>query len=95
MFTILRTLTRREDMALFLVSRTDDVGYDEHDAIVVRAGNEATALKIAMHGIEEEYGGRQYVNRFSGFAADGSNLEVERLEARGPAELVLASFNAG
>lgn len=79
-------------MPLYLVSRTDGHDYDEYDAIVVRAGNEATALKIATHGDEDECG---YTRSFNGFERSGSNLTVERLESRGPAGLVLASFNAG
>lgn len=81
-------------MALFLVSRTDTAGYDEYDAIVVRAGNEATALKIATNG-ESIAAGTYWLADFDGFERDGSNLKVERLETRGPAGLVLGSFNAG
>ncbi|MEU7039816.1 hypothetical protein AB0A77_02005 [Streptomyces varsoviensis] len=70
-------------MAFYLVSRTDRHDWDEYNAVVVRAGSTATAMKIATHG------------DFSGFRPDGSNLKVELLDARGPAGLVLASFNAG
>ncbi|MER5501345.1 hypothetical protein ABT096_29650 [Streptomyces sp. NPDC002561] len=83
-------------MALFLVSRTDRTDYDEHDAIVVRAGDEKTALKIATNGTEERYGVFTYWDAdFSGFQRDGSNLAVERLESRGPAGVILKSFRAG
>jgi hypothetical protein len=83
-------------MGLFLVSRTDSTGYDEYDAIVVGAGDEATALKIATNGEEERYGDDVYWDAdFSGFERDGSNLTVERLQSRGPAGVVIKSFNAG
>ncbi|MFF4478711.1 hypothetical protein ACFY1A_17075 [Streptomyces sp. NPDC001520] len=84
-------------MALYLVSRTDRHDYDEYDAIVVRAGDEATALKIATNGTEHERtdGSKRWDSDFEGFERDGSNLTVERLESRGPAGRVLASFNAG
>ncbi|GAA0641461.1 hypothetical protein GCM10009548_02080 [Streptomyces malaysiensis subsp. malaysiensis] len=83
-------------MALYLVSRTDHHDYDEYDAIVVRAGDEATALKIATNGEEETYGDDVYWDAdFQGFERDGSNLIAERIDVRGPSELVLASFNAG
>ncbi|GAA1064707.1 hypothetical protein [Streptomyces asiaticus] len=84
-------------MALYLVSRTDRHDYDEYDAIVVRAGDESTALKIATSGTEfcRGDGSKRWDPDFEGFKRDGSNLMVERLESRGPAGLILASFNAG
>lgn len=83
-------------MALFLVSRTDPASYDEYDAVVLRAGDEATALKIATNGDDYAYGDQtSWEPDFLGFERDGSNLTVERLEARGPAGLILSSFNAG
>lgn len=83
-------------MALYLVSRTDTVRYDEYEAVVVRAGSADTALKIATHGEEERFGDDVWWEPdFSGFQRDGSNLTVERLDTRGPAGLVLASVNAG
>jgi hypothetical protein len=83
-------------MALFLVSRTDNVDWDEHRAIVVRAGDEATALKIATNGDEYPLDGRIYWDaHFEGFERDGSNLVVERIDGRGPAGLILADFKAG
>ncbi|MFI9123849.1 hypothetical protein ACIGW0_31410 [Streptomyces bikiniensis] len=86
-------------MALWLVSRTDDTDYDEYSAIVVRAADEETARRIATHG--EERASRWHADgvywepAFLGFERDGSNLTVERLGARGPAGLILASFRAG
>ncbi|WP_369147078.1 hypothetical protein [Streptomyces sp. R44] len=83
-------------MALWLVSRTDDTDYDETRAIVVRAGSEATALRIATKGYLGEYGDdKWWVADFRGFERDGSNLTVERLEARGPVGLILCDFKAG
>ncbi|WP_432157791.1 MULTISPECIES: hypothetical protein [unclassified Streptomyces] len=83
-------------MALFLVSRTDHTDYDEYEAIVVRAGDEATALKIATNGAEEFYDDYAFWDPdFRGFKRDGSNLTVERLENDGPAGVVIKSFRAG
>ncbi|WP_406161033.1 hypothetical protein [Streptomyces canus] len=83
-------------MALFLVSRTDRHDYDEYDAIVVRAGDESTALKIATNGEEERYGDHVYWDAaFSGFQRDGSNLRVEELVSEGPEGVVIKSFHAG
>ncbi|MEU1074324.1 MULTISPECIES: hypothetical protein [unclassified Streptomyces] len=83
-------------MALFLVSRTDPTEYDEYDAIVVRAGNEATARRIATNGTEERYGNTVYWDAdFDGFQRDGSNLIVNELVSDGPAGVILKSFNAG
>ncbi|KUF18840.1 hypothetical protein [Streptomyces silvensis] len=83
-------------MALFLVSRTDGGGYDEYDAIVVRAGDEATALKIATNGKQrEKLDGSFWDPDFPGFERDGSNLTVEKLASRGPQDVLITSYNAG
>ncbi|MDX2575924.1 hypothetical protein PV332_10570 [Streptomyces scabiei] len=82
-------------MALFLVSRTDRVDYEEHDAIVVRAGDEATAMKIATNGTDPYGDGEFWDADFNGFKRDGSNLTVERLESGGPDGVILKSFRAG
>ncbi|MGW0468304.1 hypothetical protein ACWDX6_24015 [Streptomyces sp. NPDC003027] len=86
-------------MALFLVSRMDRTNYDEYDAIVVRAGDEATALKIATNGEEDRYGDEPdeffWEPDFRGFERDGSNLTVERVADSGTDRVVLKSFNAG
>ncbi|MEV0444039.1 hypothetical protein AB0I46_34495 [Streptomyces spectabilis] len=83
-------------MALFLVSRTDHCDCDEYDAIVVRAGDEATALKVATNGRQrEKLDGFYWDPDFEGFRRDGSNLAVEKLESRGSAGVILSSFYAG
>ncbi|MDH6625761.1 regulation of enolase protein 1 (concanavalin A-like superfamily) [Streptomyces sp. LBL] len=82
-------------MALFLVSRTDRHDYDEYDAIVVRAGDEATALKIATNGTDPFGDGEFWDEDFPGFKRDGSNLTVEPLSSDGTDGAVIKSFNAG
>lgn len=83
-------------MALFLVSRTDRTDYDEYDAIVVRAGDEATALKIATNGNQRsKMDGSYWDADFVGFQRDGSNLRVEELSSDGPEGVILKSFRAG
>lgn len=78
-------------MALYLITRTDSVDYDEYDSIVVRAANEKAAMKMAT----EQRDGPHHYAEFEGFAWDGSNLKIEHVDARGKAEVILSSFNAG
>ncbi|MFF1625594.1 hypothetical protein [Streptomyces sp. NPDC058272] len=79
-------------MPIFRVKRSDAVDYDEFDEVIVRAGNESDALNVVLtspgHWL---YDGEP----MRGFLADGSNARVERVVEDGPAEIVVASFNAG
>lgn len=72
-------------MKLYLVSRVDDVGYDEYDSIIVAAHSPATALKVQPGGDlwPEQHLRVQLIGRVAG----------ERQFKDG--EIVLASFNAG
>jgi len=74
-------------MSLFLLKRTDRVGYDENDACVVRASSEAEARQVAAGELHGDEGSATW--------AESGNITITKLEPRGPAELVLASFNAG
>lgn len=79
-------------MALFLVSRTDRIEYGEYEAIVVRAGDEATALKISTNGKDPFGDGEFWDADFNGFRQDGSNLTVEALSSDGPDGVILKSY---
>jgi hypothetical protein len=67
-------------MKLWLVSRTDDWDWDEHDAAIVRAESEEHALKVVAD---------------FGLSLGSLTLKVEELPLAGKAGVVLASFNAG
>ena len=45
-------------MKLYLVTRTDEADWDEHDGFVVRAANEENALKLA-HEFADKYNSPQ------------------------------------
>ncbi|MFD8595402.1 hypothetical protein ACFV1L_10410 [Kitasatospora sp. NPDC059646] len=77
-------------MPLYLVSRTDRVGWDEYDEVVVRAGSKAAALRLVLNPPEDSC-----PSAFYGFEPDGSNAVAERIELRGPSAVISASFNAG
>jgi hypothetical protein len=72
-------------MNLYLVKRTDSIGWDEHDAIVVRAKDADRAREIAFTG--------HYDGPYSGFTPD--NIEVTEVTPDGNEAVILASFHAG
>ena len=72
-------------MKLFKIYRTDEIDYDEHKAIVVRAKDADRAQEIAFTGYYDE--------PFLGFKAD--NVVVEEIPADGDEAVILDSFNAG
>jgi hypothetical protein len=80
-------------MPLYRADRTDNVGWDEHDGLVVRASSEdaARALVTKLAGPNAKWD----EGRLSGFNVDGSNWELELIPTRGTAEVILSSFNAG
>ncbi|MCM2391741.1 hypothetical protein [Streptomyces albipurpureus] len=89
-------------MALYKVSRTDTVDYDEHEAVVVRAESSKDALAFVTRIETGE--GRSAISgkaftwsdpAYRGFLADGSNAKVTRIRGRGEPGEILASFNAG
>ncbi len=73
-------------MALYLVERTDRIGYDEYDSFVVRAKSSKDALVHVL---------ANYGSRYSGWRTDGSNVEVTKIEPTGEDEIILGSYNAG
>jgi len=78
-------------MALWLVKRTDDVGYDEYDGLVVRARDEAEVRSI-VH--DDDTTG---IKTYSAYAGSFRRREytVEELQADGESGVILDSFNAG
>jgi hypothetical protein len=81
--------------ALWLVRRTDHVGWDEWDAVVVVASSADEARAIHPNGWEL-WDGERWIESACGWATPDT-LAVERLgEADdGKPRVVLASFNAG
>jgi hypothetical protein len=71
-------------MKLWHINRTDDVGYDEYDAVIIRAAtaNDAVTMLFDTH-------------RSAGFSRYGPNYTVTELAAEGRPGHVLGSFNAG
>lgn len=78
-------------MALYKVARTDSVDWDEYRSVIVRAKSEDEALRIVLTA--SSFFGQ--VEPLDGFAADGSNATVTRIETRGPSEIILRDYNAG
>lgn len=78
-------------MAFYLITRTDATGYDEYDAVVVRASGRKQALKVVT--TDDGYGRTMY----PGFLPDGSNAQVQALDSIGreAPTAILASYNAG
>ena len=75
-------------MKLWILNRTDPVGWDEYDAFVVRAEDEAQARKIAY----DESNPSTFCNPWS---FDQTLVECRELVVDGEAGVILGSFNAG
>lgn len=78
---------------LYLVKRTDEVGYEEYDSMVVAASSEDEARTTHPDGRwDEEWAGWSWV-----FISDIESLSVELIGTAkdGLDGLILASFNAG
>ncbi len=71
-------------MKLWLLIRTDRVGYDEHDSAIVRAETEEEARILAS---EHCYPSEAWI--------DVNRSTVEELVADGEKGIVLSSFNSG
>lgn len=68
-------------MKLYKITRTDEVGFDEYDSMVVRAGSKEEAVEVA--------------NKTSHGDLRQNNSTVEQLTHTGEAGIILGSFNAG
>jgi len=72
-------------MALYLLSRNDDIGYDEYVAKVVRAKNESEAREFANADTGDE--GKIWISP--------DKVTIELIESEGKAQVILSDFNAG
>ncbi len=70
-------------MALYLLTRAD-FGYDEYDAKLIRAENEAKARDLANEETGDE-----------GSLWDRDEVKCEEISPEGEPRVVLVSFNAG
>jgi len=70
-------------MAIYLVKRTDKIGYDEYDAFVVRAANEDQALAVAMQE------GQQTWDKTW---RDPDTLTVTRIDSKGDALVIMEAM---
>jgi ATP phosphoribosyltransferase len=73
-------------MPLYHVYRLTHIGYDEHDAFVVRAKNKKAAREIVVatsYGHEKQHWKNE------------KKSKVDLLPVSGKSEVVCASFNAG
>lgn len=85
-------------MKLFLVKRTDDIGYDEYDAFVCAAESEEQARSMLP---DDEWHMKEYVIGLimCEWTKDLNKIEVEYIgeadEKYTEPAVILASFNAG
>ena len=90
-------------MNLYLLRRTDTIGYDEYDAFVCAAENEEQALSLHPDGgtIEEFFAadGTHYIRNYDFEWYFGKHVVVECIgkadEKYTKPTVILASFNAG
>jgi len=74
-------------MNLYLIERTDRVGYDEYDSIVVAAENEEEALEMGPNWPDKDYGGCW---------ASKEKLIIELIgTTTRDRDVIITSFNAG
>lgn len=77
---------------IYLIERTDEVGYDEYDSVVVIAPDEPTAIAKAI----ELDGDKEGAAFKRSFRRDGSNMRCrEIIPSQEDVGVLLASFNAG
>jgi len=77
-------------MKLYLLTRTDDWGYDSHDAFVVAAENEESALEW------HPYGDKREIDSWGSWTRR-ENIKIQCIgKSNSPVEkVIIASFNAG
>lgn len=79
-------------MPLYLVSRTDEVDWNEHNDVVVRALTKARALKLVCEGATQSDG---TVAHMHGYEPDGSNATAKRVWALGREQVICEEFVYG
>lgn len=103
----LRIVSKKgKKMNIYLVSRTDSIGYDEYDSFIIACKDEETARNTYpsnfMNNEFAVWNGENYVDS-SGYPESGcwvdnpKKLEVKLLgkAAKGVNGILCASFNAG
>lgn len=82
-------------MKLYKVKRTDDIGWDEYDAVVVYAVDEDHARRIGVQKMSTQ--DENVVVIYLGIADDEMIKEHEQHEDKWdyPENIILDSFNAG
>ena len=86
-------------MRLYLISRTDDIDYDEYDSFVVVAESEKSALEWHPNGqkinysLDEEHIEYDYCHSWT----SKENLKIECIGESNSQEekVIISSFNAG
>lgn len=89
-------------MKIFMLERTDDIGYDEYDSVIVVAEDEQQAREThPRFGNEWDSEDECWTNGTSGWTWDISSLEIEflgsylgQVGAERPG-VIMSSFNAG
>ncbi len=72
-------------MKLFLLKRTGDVGWDENEAMLIRAKNEQTARTMANVASADE----------GEIWTDNKKVDCIVVTAKGRAGILITDFNAG
>lgn len=81
-------------MKLYLVERTDEIGYDEYDAFVVAAPNETLAMGVVAAKIEDHVEKYRYSDWWPGFP-DNAQISLLGTTHITTSRIILGSFNAG
>lgn len=84
-------------MNLYLISQTENTGYDTYNAAVVAAPDEVAARRIHPSKYYQDWLEKGW-GRYDSWATDPANVEVKFLGEAEPdikQGVVLASFNAG
>ena len=72
-------------MKLYLLTRKDDVDWDEYDSKLIRAGNPKSARIMANEDPGAE--GKMW--------GDATKVTCQQIMQNGPAKVIIQSFNAG
>ena len=74
---------------LFLVQRTDEVGYDEYNGFIIRASDENEARQIAnKQQVKRSYDDTNYF-------LDKTASKCIPIHPNGNSEIILGDYNAG
>jgi hypothetical protein len=86
-------------MKLYLISQTDNIGYDTHDSAVVAARDPTQAAQIHPYGEGYEWNGNSWGGKTDyTWARKPASVTVEIIGTAKPGTkpgVIIASFNAG